>query len=147
MTPTQTSTPTPTLTSTPTPTIGFEFSARFVNHTCEKQDIGGPDNPPVSVNNTELAVRDICNGYTEILPSFFTYTDSEGDPLTAVKITSLPSIGTLKFNGVNVNVNDIFNVNNNTFQDGVMTYHFDGTTTTGYNVVIGFMVKTTNYFG
>jgi ABC-type antimicrobial peptide transport system permease subunit len=55
--------------------------------------------------------------------SNFGYSDPDGDPMKALKIVTLPTVGVLKFNGTNVTANQIILV---TQQIGNLTFEYTG---------------------
>ena len=63
----------------------------------------------ISVENREEYIFSIADFTTNTTPQ---YSDPEGDPLAYVKILLLPSNGTLKVNGININQNDLVTASN-----------------------------------
>lgn len=68
--------------------------------------------PPSQVGNYTLNVLNRATGTVLTLAMFSTdttppYSDPENDPVNAVRIDTLPNLGTLKLNGVNVTANQI----------------------------------------
>jgi len=79
------------------------------------------------------------NFTTETTPP---YSDPEGDPLSEIKITSLPVQGVIKLSGVAINVNDT--ITSAQLSGGLLTYEADATDTDGYiDVFMQFLVSDT----
>jgi hypothetical protein len=77
-----------------------------------------------------------ANFTTETTP---VYNDPEGDSLAAVKITSLPALGSLQLNGVSISVND--EITTAELNSSSFVYVSDQSNTSGYSDEIEFTVS------
>jgi outer membrane protein OmpA-like peptidoglycan-associated protein/phosphodiesterase/alkaline phosphatase D-like protein len=99
----------------------------------------GYNQPPSSTDTT----LNVAASTTTLIPlsAFGTYTDPDNNPFMQVRITALPSLGTIQyFNGlawVNVALNDVIQVAD--IQNGSLRY--DGTLNTATNVTLKFLVN------
>ncbi|MBK8064367.1 MAG: DUF4347 domain-containing protein [Betaproteobacteria bacterium] len=87
---------------------------------------------PLGIDNT--VTTSAGNAYTVVLADF-KYSDAENHALSNVTITSLPGVGSLKLNGVNVTVGQTISVAN--INAGQLKYTPSGTTTASF----GFRVQ------
>jgi hypothetical protein len=101
--------------------------------------ITGSNQPPVMANFTVTGSEDASQ--ITINASQMTYTDADGDILQKIKIISLPSGGTLKYNGSNVTAGQIISysgLGNFTFIPdanafGNFTFQYEGTDGSDYS--------------
>ncbi len=73
--------------------------------------------PPTVVNSSVTANEDVPYVFTA---SSFGYSDLDGDPLSKIQITALPSVGQLKLNGVLVTLNQ--EISRANIDSGLLTY-------------------------
>jgi len=107
--------------------------------------------PPNQIGNNTNSVINYENlEYTFLLSNFTTdtipvYSDPEGDDVYKLKITSLPGIGKLLYNDIDVEVNDEIIASN----ISLLVYEIDQSVTTGYSFNFTFNLSDTgseNYF-
>ena len=111
-------------------------------------DISAKANRPPSASGWLAISLDYGESHTFTLENFTTetnppYSDPEGDPLNTIKITSLPVQGVIKFSGVPISVNDVFNTGH--LSGGLLSYTSDNTDLDGYTD--GFMTFTVSDTG
>lgn len=82
----------------------------------------------VITNYGQTIVFTVADFTTNTTPA---YSDPEGDAAYQLKITSLPSTGVLKLNGVDVTLNQIIDFDD--ISAGLLTFVPDNGTTTTYN--------------
>tara|TARA_R110000851_G_scaffold57420_2_gene133755 strand:+ start:1556 stop:2512 length:957 start_codon:yes stop_codon:yes gene_type:complete len=106
-------------------TSNNETEKIFSNMATFTVNVDGEINQPATIGNgsttndygvTVVFTRDMFT--TNTVPA---YNDPEGDVAATLKITSLPSAGLIKLNGVNINVNDEFDFTT-VIDEGELTY-------------------------
>lgn len=101
-------------------TIGITVAAKKN----EKPSLVGTNS--FTITGPDVYVFTVANFTTETVPE---YTDPENDPADKLKITELPSVGKLQYDGVDILVNDIILFSD--IEDGLFSYlPIDGATVT-----------------
>jgi len=101
---------------------------------------------PVSVPNVVANTRPTCDSPVSLIPSMFTFTDSDSDDLEIVRVNSYTGAGTLTYNGIAVSDGDLmFTIGgaSGSFENALV-YTPDATQTAPYAFNIDFSVRTAN---
>lgn len=101
--------------------------------------------PPSNVGNQNITIP--YNTVETLTAAMFTtatsapYADPENDPAYKVKILTLPNVGVLRFNSVNVTAGQEILISQ--ISQGLLKYHSDSAQTTGYTTLFTFAVSDT----
>lgn len=90
----------------------------------------------LNIDSADIHTFTVANFTTETTP---VYLDPEGDAAKNVKITSLPTVGLLKYLNVNVTVNEVIPITG--IANGDLTFVADANTATTYNDVFTFSIS------
>ena len=81
----------------------------------------------LGLDSGEIHTFTLANFTTETGPP---YVDPEGDPLEAIKVTSLPTLGEVRLSSVAISIDD--EITSAQLTAGDLTYHADASQTAGY---------------
>lgn len=103
------------------------------------------NNIPVAYNSEISITRSYCYYPESIVASLFLYSDPDGDPINLIRITSLPTIGVLTYNGLPVYINQLIPViQPGTYFNHPLLYWCDEFTYSGHDDVFTFQIRTDN---
>ena len=104
-----------------------------------------PNQPPSNVGDQDITIA--YNTVETLTTAMFTtgttppYADPENDPAFRVKILTLPTVGTLRFNSTLATVGQEILVSQ--ISQGLLEYHSDPAQTAGYTTLFEFAVSDT----
>lgn len=132
-------------TTTSTTTIDCSLDGSVICYPPPTTTTTTTNNIPVAYNSEISITRSYCYYPESIVASLFLYSDPDGDPINLIRITSLPTIGVLTYNGLPVYINQLIPViQPGTYFNHPLLYWCDEFTYSGHDDVFTFQIRTDN---